>query len=257
MESADVNSQKGSSSEQALPLTRCLFTFPFSAFIYVQRGIYGDINPNGIMFYNKIIDNLLLKGIEPFVTIHHQDLPQELEERYGGWISPLMQRDFVHLAEFVSRALETGLSTGQPSMSQPWLQTLPIGNEYMPLVTVLHLLEAVILIRGKRIKVQDGSLISKPLMLIQAKQGGTIGIVSHSLMVLDPLVYGEYLAEMRSILGSQLPVFSPKEKNLIKGSIDFVGMSHYGSLYAKDCSLSACSLGADHPITGFVDAVAT
>ncbi|KAG4978216.1 hypothetical protein JHK86_037690 [Glycine max] len=115
----------------------------------------------------------------------------------------------------------------------------------------------------------------------QAKQGGTIGIVSHSLMyeplreeecdrqaasralafqiawVLDPLVYGEYLAEMRSILGSQLPVFSPKEKNLIKGSIDFVGMSHYGSLYAKDCSLSACSLGADHPITGFVDAVAT
>lgn len=77
------------------------------------------------------------------------------------------------------------------------------------------------------------------------------------IRVLDPLVYGEYLAEMRSILGSQLPVFSPKEKNLIKGSIDFVGMSHYGSLYAKDCSLSACSLGADHPITGFVDAVAT
>ncbi|RDX74103.1 hypothetical protein CR513_46187, partial [Mucuna pruriens] len=25
-------------------------------------GIYGDINPSGIMFYNKIIDNLLLRG---------------------------------------------------------------------------------------------------------------------------------------------------------------------------------------------------
>ncbi|KAG4971821.1 hypothetical protein JHK85_038242 [Glycine max] len=170
-------------------------------------GIYGDINPNGIMFYNKIIDNLLLKGIEPFVTIHHQDLPQELEERYGGWISPLMH-----------------CYTG--------------NSDVEPLIVVHNMLLA----QAKAVELYRKHF--------QAKQGGTIGIVSHSLMVLDPLVYGEYLAEMRSILGSQLPVFSPKEKNLIKGSIDFVGMSHYGSLYAKDCSLSACSLGADHPITG-------
>jgi len=58
---------------------------------------------------------------------------------------------------------------------------------------------------------------------------------------------------MHSILGNQLPVFSPEEKRLIKGSLDFIGINHYGSLYAKDCSLSACSQGADHPITGFVE----
>jgi len=58
---------------------------------------------------------------------------------------------------------------------------------------------------------------------------------------------------MHSILGNQLPVFSPEEKRLIKNSIDFIGINHYGSLYAKDCSLSACSLGADHAITGFVE----
>ncbi|KAG4971819.1 hypothetical protein JHK85_038240 [Glycine max] len=115
----------------------------------------------------------------------------------------------------------------------------------------------------------------------QAKQGGTIGIVADSLMfeplrdeecdrqaasraltfelarVLDPLVFGEYPAEMRSILGSKLPVFSPKEKSLIKGSLDFIGINHYGTLYAKDCTLSTCSLGADHPIRGFVETTAT
>ncbi|KAG5037512.1 hypothetical protein GYH30_018168 [Glycine max] len=82
----------------------------------------------------------------------------------------------------------------------------------------------------------------------QAKQRGTIGIVAFSSMcdplrdeecdrqavsrglafdiawVLDPLVFGEYPPEMRSILGSKMPVFSPMEMSLIKGSLDFIGM---------------------------------
>lgn len=58
---------------------------------------------------------------------------------------------------------------------------------------------------------------------------------------------------MRSILGSQLPKFSHMEKSLLKESLDFIGINHYGTLYAKDCSHSACALGADHPIRGFVE----
>ncbi|KAK3037917.1 hypothetical protein RJ639_031808 [Escallonia herrerae] len=38
-------------------------------------------------------------GIEPFVTIHHNDLPQELEDKYQAWLSPLIQEDFVHFAK--------------------------------------------------------------------------------------------------------------------------------------------------------------
>ena len=62
---------------------------------------------------------------------------------------------------------------------------------------------------------------------------------------------------MHSILGSQLPRFSPEEKSLIKGSIDFIGINNYGTLYAKDCSLTACPLGTDRPIRGFVEATGT
>nr|DAD22979.1 TPA_asm: hypothetical protein HUJ06_024442 [Nelumbo nucifera] len=46
----------------------------------------------------NIIDNLLL-WIEPFVTLYHHDLPQELEDSYGGWLSPLIQEDFGYFAE--------------------------------------------------------------------------------------------------------------------------------------------------------------
>nr|KAJ0188320.1 hypothetical protein LSAT_V11C900494850 [Lactuca sativa] len=38
-------------------------------------------------------------GIEPFVTIHHFDFPQELEDKYGSWLNHEMQEDFVHLAD--------------------------------------------------------------------------------------------------------------------------------------------------------------
>lgn len=30
-------------------------------------------------------------GIQPFVTLTHYDIPQELEDRYGAWLSPLLQ----------------------------------------------------------------------------------------------------------------------------------------------------------------------
>ncbi len=44
----------------------------------------GAINPDGIDFYNRVIDFCLELGIEPWVTLYHWDLPYELEKK-GGW----------------------------------------------------------------------------------------------------------------------------------------------------------------------------
>lgn len=52
------------------------------------------INYDGVQFYNHIIDALLAKGIEPFVTLYHWDLPQTLQDRYGGWENEQIIDDF-------------------------------------------------------------------------------------------------------------------------------------------------------------------
>ncbi|RDX68030.1 Beta-glucosidase 18, partial [Mucuna pruriens] len=242
-----------------------VYRFSISWTRILPRGVYGDINPSGVMFYNKIIDNLLLKGIEPFVTIHHHDLPQEPEEKYGGWLSPLIQRDFVHFAEVCFKSfgdrVKYWATINEPNLAAdmayirgtypPGHCSPPFGNCYAGNSDVepLMVMHNMLLSHAKAVELYRKHF--------QAKQGGTIGIIVHTFMCLDPLVFGEYPSEMRSILGSQLPVFSLKEKSLLKGSLDFIGINNYGTLYAKDCSLSACLLGADHPIRGYVETSGT
>ncbi|WP_428331457.1 GH1 family beta-glucosidase [Mucilaginibacter sp.] len=46
----------------------------------------GTVNQAGIAYYNRVIDYCLVKGVEPWVTIYHWDLPQALELR-GGWVN--------------------------------------------------------------------------------------------------------------------------------------------------------------------------
>ena len=70
----------------------------------VQPGGSGDGNEAGLDFYDRLVDGLLERGIEPWVTLYHWDLPQPIEDR-GGWLEPEVADRFGDYAALVARRL--------------------------------------------------------------------------------------------------------------------------------------------------------
>ena len=64
----------------------------------------GRINPQGLDFYGRLVDELLRRDITPYCTLYHWDLPQILQDQ-GGWSNRDTAGAFVEYADIVTRTL--------------------------------------------------------------------------------------------------------------------------------------------------------
>ncbi|WP_431729075.1 GH1 family beta-glucosidase [Verrucosispora sp. TAA-831] len=84
----------------------------------VQPGGSGPANAEGLDFYQRLVDELLSNGIEPWLTLYHWDLPQELEDA-GGWPARDTAARFADYAQLVAGALGDRVKYWT-TLNEPW-----------------------------------------------------------------------------------------------------------------------------------------
>mmetsp|Transcript_20385 Transcript_20385/g.30148 ORF Transcript_20385/g.30148 Transcript_20385/m.30148 type:complete len:504 (-) Transcript_20385:473-1984(-) len=249
---------------QSLGIRNYRFSISWSRIL--PNGV-GDVNTDGIDYYNRLIDCLLSHGIEPLVTLYHWDLPESLNkgEYEGGWVNPKIITPFVEYAKICFESFGDRVKTWL-TFNEPWcVCVLGYGNgEHAPGRTSHDGSE--VYMSGHTILLSHARAVKLYRERFQSTQKGKIGITlngnwsepfnkcdknsflnnieasKRSLLwsvgwFADPIWLGDYPSEMRGKCGDRLPTFQDDEKALIKGSSDFFGLNHYSTDLVKDSSM--------------------
>ena len=81
----------------------------------------GRVNPKGLDFYSRLVDELLENGIAPNVTLFHWDLPAALDDR-GGWLNRDIAHWFADYAAVMFKALDDRVPRWA-TLNEPWVVT--------------------------------------------------------------------------------------------------------------------------------------
>ncbi|CAN0862150.1 Beta-glucosidase 24 [Linum grandiflorum] len=228
----------------------------------------GRVNQKGVQFYNDVINEMLAQGITPFVTIFHWDLPQPLQDEYGGFLSNSVVNDFRDFADVCFKEygdrVKHWVTVNEPhsiargaysegEMAPGRCTSSPErhcdqGNSGTEPYIVAH-----------NLLLSHSAAVQLYKEKYQAAQKGKIGIALNSNWFvpfnessqkdeeavirgldfilgwfLEPIVRGDYPKSMRTLVGNRLPTFTPEESKQLKGSIDFMGLNYYTAFYAAD-----------------------
>lgn len=78
----------------------------------------GAVNPAGLDFYDRLIDGMLERGLKPFATLYHWDLPSALQDK-GGWMNRDIAGAFADYAALVARHFGDRLHA-TATINEPW-----------------------------------------------------------------------------------------------------------------------------------------
>ncbi|WCJ19002.1 beta glucosidase 16 [Euphorbia peplus] len=232
--------------------------------ILPSGSLRGGINKKGIDYYNNLINELLRNGITPFVTLFHWDLPQGLEDEYGGFLSSKVVNDFRDYAELCFRHYgdrvkqwitlneplsyaSEGYGKGEkaPGRCSAWQHLNCTGGDASTepyIVTHNQILAHAAAVRLYKQKFQAsqkgeiGITLNSNWIVPLSNSSTDISAASRALAFqydwfMEPLTFGSYPVEMVKYVGDRLPKFSKEQSMLVKGSFDFIGLNYYTAKY--------------------------
>jgi beta-glucosidase len=213
----------------------------------------GAPNPKGLDFYNRLVDELIANGIQPFATLYHWDLPQALQDSGGGWESRDTSKAFADYAGYVAERLtdrvkhiftinefgafvELGYRIG---IHAPGLKLPPKRFNQTRHFAVLGHGLAVQAIRahGKpdtKIGVAENMTICVPVVEtpehVAAAERATRELNAQYMTV---MMEGAYTEDYIKATGADTPIFTPEELKIIASPIDFTGLNIYTPVYVR------------------------
>ncbi|MDQ8204278.1 GH1 family beta-glucosidase [Pelagicoccus sp. SDUM812003] len=215
----------------------------------------GEVNEEGIAFYNKLIDALLAAGIQPWVTLYHWDLPLALQIEEDGLLNRSIVERFVEYArvcfERFGDRVKHWITLNEPMCSCSLGHGVGVHapgrkSELEPYIAGHNLLLAhahiVDLYRREFQDTQKGVIgitnncdwrepLTDDPKDIEAAQRGLEFFLG---WFADPVYFGKYPDRMLAAIGDKLPKFTDEEVKLLKGSSDFFGLNHYTTMLTSE-----------------------
>ena len=201
-------------------------------------------NQKGLDFYSRLVDGMLERGLEPWVTLYHWDLPQTLQEQ-GGWANRDTIDAFVGYADMVSRHLGdriqhwithnepwcTAFHGNYEGVHAPGLKDFKTALQVSHNVLVSHG-RAIPAIRANVANARVGAALSlHPLKAASDSAADVAATARHDGLrnrwFLDPLHGRGYPADVWAILGDSAPMVQEGDLAQIATPTDFLGVNYY------------------------------
>jgi beta-glucosidase len=204
----------------------------------------GTVNPAGLDFYSKLVDQLLEASIEPFPTLYHWDLPQALQDQ-GGWPDRAVAEAFVEYTDLVTRRLGDRVKHWI-TLNEPYVSAM-VGyreGKHAPghselgeaLAAAHHLLLAhgwaVPSVRhnvpGSQVGISLNLTPQTPASASVADRDAAWqqdGVLNR--WFLDPLSGRNYPADIEAHYGAPTDFVQPGDMGAIAVPVDFLGVNYY------------------------------
>ena len=207
-------------------------------------GGYGKVNEKGLAFYDRLVDGLLARGIQPWATLYHWDLPQVLQDK-GGWENRDTIEAFLEYAHATSERLgdrvKNWITHNEPHVvafvGNLWGTHAPGKRDLGAAIKVSHNLlvshgRAVPIIRANSPQAQVGITVNLypcyPATDSPEDQAAADRLDAFSnRWFLDPLYKGSYPTVLTEALGDLTPEVQAGDMEAIAVKTDFLGVNFY------------------------------
>ncbi|XP_026277116.1 myrosinase 1 [Frankliniella occidentalis] len=214
----------------------------------------------GIQYYHDLIKAIKDNGMQPLITLYHFDHPQQYEDDFMGWQSDKMVPKFEEYAKFMfqeyGKEVDLWVTMNEPNMYCAYFPSMFVeaGLYKEEDANIYRCMRNLILAHARSYHAFKDAGISGQIgftaLLMHASPNSTapedvyaadLFNQVHAGQVLAPVVLGDYPQVLKDELSDKLTEFTPEEKELIRGTTDFIGFNVYFSMVAawQDPSSSA------------------